>query len=80
MHPDIQLLLTDVAMPGINGVELADKLRKTHPHLGVLYMSGFPKKSLSELGIEANSVDFLQKPFNSEELDDRIKAILARNN
>jgi CheY-like chemotaxis protein len=39
-NKDLQLLLTDVLMPGMNGVELAERVRKTHPDLRVLYVSG----------------------------------------
>ena len=74
---DIQLLLTDVAMPGTNGVELAEKIREIRPHLKVLFISGFPLKTLEGMGVATDLVQFLQKPFHAAELDERIKAILA---
>jgi two-component system cell cycle sensor histidine kinase/response regulator CckA len=76
-NQDIQLLLTDVLMPEMSGVELAEKLRKTHPHLEVLYVSGHLRATID---LPVDSIYFLQKPFRSEELDDRIKAILSKRN
>jgi signal transduction histidine kinase/CheY-like chemotaxis protein len=58
----IDLLLSDVAMPGMSGVELADRLRATTPGLRVLYMSGSPEAEVVQ-DMEANgSTGFLQKP------------------
>jgi DNA-binding response OmpR family regulator len=77
-NKDIQLLITDVMMPGMNGVMLAEKLRETHPRLEVLFMSGHPRTAIASMGVPIESINFLQKPFMSAELDERIKAILAQ--
>jgi CheY-like chemotaxis protein len=71
---DIQLLITDVEMPGMNGLELARKIREILPQVKVLSISGFPPKGA---GVPGGSVHFLQKPFLPAELDARIKTILA---
>jgi two-component system, cell cycle sensor histidine kinase and response regulator CckA len=76
-HQDIHLLLTDIVMPEMSGVELAEKLRKTHPRLEVLYVSGHLRATID---LPVDSIHFLQKPFRPGELDDRIKAILAKHN
>jgi CheY-like chemotaxis protein len=76
-NQDIQLLLTDVLMPEMSGVELAEKLRKTHPRLEVLYVSGHLRTTMD---LPGDAIHFLQKPFRSAELDDRIKMILSKPN
>lgn len=58
----IHLLLTDVVMPGMNGKDLADKIRAIDPAITVLYISGY-----TELDLVAGS-DFLKKPFTPDEL------------
>jgi YesN/AraC family two-component response regulator len=73
----IQLLITDVAMPGLNGVELAQQIRSIRPLIKVLSISGFSQKVVAGMGIWVDSVHFLQKPFLPSQLDDRIKAILG---
>jgi len=76
-NKDIQLLMTDVAMPGMNGVELAEKIWEIQPHVKVLYISGFPLNAVAGMGVATGSVHFLQKPFQPAQLDERIKVILA---
>jgi len=56
----IDLLLTDIGLPGLSGNELAAVLRETEPNLQVLFMSGLPEN--------AEYVPFLQKPFGVAEL------------
>ncbi len=74
---DIQLLITDVAMPGLNGVEMAQHIRRIRPLIKVLSISGFPQKTVAGMGVWTDSVHFLQKPFMPAQLDQRIKAIFA---
>ncbi len=73
-HPEpIDLLLTDVAMPGLNGRELAAALRTTHPGIAVLYMSGYAELALAEDGRAADGAGFLAKPFTVEQLAARVR-------
>ena len=72
----IDLLLTDVVMPGINGTELFDKVREFHPETKVLYMSGYTYEAISHKGVLAKGVHFIQKPFSSKELSWKISHIL----
>jgi CheY-like chemotaxis protein len=76
-NEDIQLLITDVEMPGMNGVELARKIREIRPGIKVLSTSGFPPKAVAGMGVATGSIHFLQKPFLPAQLDERIKTILA---
>ena len=62
--PDkIAMLLTDVVMPGMNGLELARTLQQSRPGLPVVFMSGYPDTILTERGVLLEGVRLLQKPF-----------------
>ncbi|MFI1996637.1 ATP-binding protein [Actinoplanes sp. NPDC020271] len=68
-HPSIpSLLFTDVMMPGMLGNEAADRIRAVHPHLPVLYMSGYARPVLAETGRLPDGVAIIEKPFTSQEL------------
>jgi len=74
----IDLLVTDVVMPGMSGPELVSRLRAYYPRLPVLYMSGYAEEAARRLGIEVKSLDLLHKPFAPPELLARVKAALTR--
>jgi PAS domain S-box-containing protein len=59
----IRLLLTDVIMPGMNGKQLFALLKRKHPHLQVLYMSGYPEDIIVHEGILEENTRLLSKPF-----------------
>jgi two-component system, cell cycle sensor histidine kinase and response regulator CckA len=71
----IDLLLTDVVMPGMNGLQLAEKLRYSRPELKVLYMSGHQTDHFNEAQPIPESV-FIQKPFSTEQLAARLRILL----
>jgi CheY-like chemotaxis protein len=73
----IDLLLTDVAMPQLNGRELADQLRAIRRGLRVLYMSGFMKEALLKYySISITGIPFLRKPFTEEVLASKVREVL----
>ncbi|MBN2232329.1 MAG: PAS domain S-box protein [Deltaproteobacteria bacterium] len=74
----IDLLLTDVVMPDINGRELFERLRESRPALRVLYMSGYADDVISRHGVLDTGVDLLPKPFTAQALATRIAAVLTR--
>ena len=59
----IHLLLTDVVMPGVNGKNLADQLKETHPEINILFMSGYTDNAIAHHGVLEPGVAFLQKPL-----------------
>ena len=75
-HGRIDLLITDVIMPGMNGKELAARLVALHPELKILFMSGYTADVIAQHGVLDEGVGFLQKPFSIKELSDRVRAAL----
>ena len=73
----IHLLLTDVIMPGINGRQLAQKITSIHPHIRVLYMSGYADDIIVHHGILDEGIHFLEKPFNISDLTQKVRQTLS---
>ncbi len=74
----IDLLLTDVIMPGMNGPELVRHLLEKHPRLKYLFMSGYTANLLAEQGVKENNADFIQKPFSRKMLAEKVKSAIGR--
>jgi PAS domain S-box-containing protein len=74
----VDLLLTDVVMPGMSGREVAEAVTSTSPSTQVLFMSGYTGSVIDYDGIVGAGFAFLQKPFTSEELGRRIRGLLDR--
>lgn len=74
---NIDLLLTDVLLPGISGSELAGKMLSLHPNLKIIYVSGYPY--LEPHGVLGSSIVFLQKPFSIKALEAKLREVLDRD-
>ncbi len=72
----IQVLVTDVVMPGMNGWELAERLRARLPDLKVLFVSGYPRDTIERSGGPPRGAQLLQKPYGGETLARRVRAVL----
>jgi len=73
---EIDLLITDVVMPGMSGRELAASLSAVRPGLKVIYMSGYTANVLADRGVVDDSVNFLAKPFSRDDLARKVREVL----
>ena len=74
----IDLLMTDVVMPRMNGRELADRLTATRPDLRVLFTSGYPSDTVVRHGIAEARTAFIEKPYLPDDLARMVRDILDR--
>ncbi len=75
-HPEaIQLLVSDLIMPRLTGVDLAEMIHQVRPQLKVLFMSGYSESQVADR-VKASGAAFLQKPFTLEVLGAKIRAVL----
>jgi len=77
-NDSIDVLLTDVVMPGVSGPELTKQLIERRPTLRVVYMSGYTDEAIVHHGILEPGVIFLNKPFTSETLGQKVRDALDR--
>ncbi len=71
---DIDLLLSDVVMPGMNGPELAAEAMKIRPDLKVLFASGYTQGTAEEMHELPNFIELIDKPFTQQDLTDKVRA------
>jgi nitrogen-specific signal transduction histidine kinase/CheY-like chemotaxis protein len=76
-HGHIDLLVTDVVMPHMNGPELAEKLSRDRPGLPVLYISGYADPTLMKHGFHRDGAKFLQKPYTLKILAAKVREALT---
>jgi PAS domain S-box-containing protein len=76
---DINLLITDVVMPEMNGRELAEQLRSANPGIKCLFMSGYTADVIARQGILDAGVNFIQKPFGINELAEKVRQVLEHS-
>jgi two-component system, cell cycle sensor histidine kinase and response regulator CckA len=74
----LDLVITDVVMPGLDGGALVEELKIRCPGLPALFVSGYPDEALSDHGVLREGVEFLPKPFSGTELLARVRKILDR--
>lgn len=77
-RPAVQLVITDVVMPDMNGVDLARVIREQWPATAVLFMSAFPAEVLVREGLANPDVLFLAKPFTRDELMGKVSQALTQ--
>lgn len=74
---EIDLVLTDVAMPNLGGRGMVEELRELSPDMRVLFMSGYPKEEVLPDKATASRTPYLQKPFTSDTLYSQVRAALG---
>ena len=72
----IHLLLTDMIMSGMNGVQLAQAIKTIRSEIRVLFMSGYADEALNDCGFSDGSLNLIHKPFTFEQLHEKIREIL----
>jgi two-component system, cell cycle sensor histidine kinase and response regulator CckA len=74
---EIDLLLTDVILPGINGRELADRIRLSRPKIKVLFMSGYTADVIARRGVLEQDVAYIPKPVSPHSLASKVRQVLS---
>src|SRR5262245_43889161 len=75
----VDLLLTDVVLPGMSGADLAQQLARRHPSLRVLFISGYPRDVLVERGVAPpDAAEMLEKPYTGSQLLVQVRAAFER--
>ena len=74
---EVDLLITDVIMPEMNGRELAQNLLNRNPCLKVLFMSGYTADILTDDGALDDTIHFIQKPFSVSDLANKVRTVLG---
>jgi PAS domain S-box-containing protein len=72
----LELLVTDVVMPGMSGPEVAQAVTSMRPGTQVLYTSGYTDQAIGHHGVLEPDVAFLQKPFSADDLNRKVRALL----
>ncbi|SHI11484.1 PAS domain-containing hybrid sensor histidine kinase/response regulator [Bradyrhizobium erythrophlei] len=76
-HERIDLLVTDVGLPGMNGRQLADQARETRPGLKILFITGYAESVAMADGFLQPGMEMITKPFDLEHLSQRIRAMIS---
>jgi CheY-like chemotaxis protein len=80
-HPgSIDLLVTDVVMSGMNGMQLAEALQERRPNLKVIFMSGYTDNAIVRQDVGARKLTLMQKPITPAMLATKVRAVLDRKN
>ena len=75
----IDLMITDVVMPGMNGRELAEPLQSLRSEVKVIYMSEYTDNAIVHHGVLAPGLNFLEKPFSPESMAHKVRRVLDNN-
>ena len=75
--PRIRLVVTDLAMPGLDGRNLGGVIGRCWPQIRVLYMSGYPAARMIDAGALDSTWPFIQKPFTADQLSRKVRELLA---
>jgi len=73
------ILLTDVRMPRMNGIELAFEIRKLYPECSIIFMSGYSDKEYLKSAIALKAITYVEKPIELDELEDALKSAISEH-
>jgi CheY-like chemotaxis protein len=84
--PEISLVITDVGLPGLNGRQLLERARKTHPGLKAIFVTGYSREILHQQAADGGPQDdwvkaipVLRKPFDLTDLIDKVRSVLEND-
>lgn len=75
----IDLLITDIVMPGMNGKELKRRIAAIRPGIRYIFMSGYNSEVIADHGVLEQGIDYLQKPFTVESFRQKVREVLQRS-
>ena len=78
MTEHLQLLITDVVLPGMNGRELAEQMQQLRPDIKVLFTSGYTENVIVQHGVLQQGIEFLAKPYSIESFSRRVRELLQQ--
>jgi DNA-binding response OmpR family regulator len=73
----VDLLITDVGLPGMNGRQLADQARETRPALKILFITGYAESVAISDGFLQSGMEMITKPFDLDHLSRRVRAMVS---
>jgi DNA-binding NtrC family response regulator len=76
LHQPVDLLITDIVMPGANGCDLGISLTKTHPRMGIIFISGYVQHAALNDALLQPGTSFIQKPFSLDDMLGKIRESL----
>ncbi len=76
---EIDLLITDVIMPEMNGRDLAQSIQTLHPHIKCMFMSGYTSDVVARNGLIDEGMHFIEKPFSRRELAEKVRLTLGKS-
>jgi CheY-like chemotaxis protein len=76
-NPDVVLLMTDIVMPGMSGLKLAEEALSLKPDLKVLYATGYARNAMVHNGTLDDGVDLIMKPYSVEALAEKVAKVLG---
>jgi CheY-like chemotaxis protein len=76
LQPKVDLLFTDLVMPGLSGRAVAEEAQAARPDLKVLYTTGYTRNAVVHNGVLDPGIAFLQKPFTIEQLALKVRQVI----
>ena len=74
----INVLVTDLCMPGMSGTELAAELRVSQPELKAVFISGLSREEITAMGVDMSQSAFISKPFQARAINAAVRELTAR--
>ncbi len=75
----VNMVITDVVMPEMNGREVVNRIRETHPRIAVLYMSGYPEEIITRRGTLEPGINFIEKSMLQRDLLKKVREVLEKS-